>query len=378
VETWYDDKPCLAFVPRALPHDLAMDKELLLTLSEADRALGELAGLGRTLANPQLLIGPFMRREAVLSSKIEGTQTGIAELYAYEAGQLSLPGIDTAPAQEDAREVLNYVRALQYGLRGRESTTINLELIRNLHSHLMSGKARGKRIRAGEFRTEQNWIGGASIRSAKFVPPPVPQMRDALADLERYLQTPHDYPPLVRLAITHYQFEAIHPFEDGNGRTGRLLLLVILMRWGLLSQPLLYLSAFFEKHRETYFALLLAVSEEGKLGNWVTFFLEGITSQAQDAITRAKRLQDLQIDWHKRLTDRRVSSTLIRLADSVFDMPYLTIPDAQRLLGTSSYKTAQRNVVKLIECGILHQFEGRDYGRLFVAQEILDIVEIKF
>lgn len=157
-----------------------------------------------------------------------------------------------------------------------------------------------------------------------------------------------------------------------------MLLLLLLICWGLLSQPLLYLSAFFEKHRERYFELLLAVSEEGKLGDWLLFFLEGITTQAQDAITRAKRLQDLQLDWHKRLTDRRVSSTLIRLADSIFDMPYLTIPDAQRLLGTSNYKTAQRNVVKLIDCGILQQFAGRDYGKLFFAQEILEIVEIKF
>lgn len=377
VETWYDDKPYLAFAPHPLPPDVPMDGELLLTLSEADRALGELAGLGRTLANPQLLIGPFIRREAVLSSKIEGTHTDIAGLYAYEFGHLSLPGTDTAPAQEDAREVLNYVRALEYGLDRIESAPVNLELMRDLHRLLMSGRPRGRYIKAGEFRAEQNWIGSASIRSARFVPPPVPQMRDALADLERYLQAPHDYPPLVRLAIIHYQFEAIHPFEDGNGRTGRLLLSLLMMRWGLLPQPLLYLSAFFEKHSELYFELLLAVSEKGMLREWTLFFLEGVTAQAKSAINLAKALQDLQLDWHRRLTDMQVSSTIVYLADRIFEIPYLSIPDAQRLSSLTSYNTARRHVMKLVEAGILRQSEGKDYGKLYVAQEIVDIIEIK-
>jgi len=376
VETWYDDKPYLAFVPHSLPPVFAMDKELLLKLSEADRALGELAGFGHTqptLPNPQLLIGPFIRREAVLSSRIEGTQTGITDLYAYEAGQLSLPGIDSDMPKADAQEVLNYVRALQYGLERINNAPINLELVRKLHGLLMKD-AHGRRVSAGKFRTEQNWIGSASIRSATFVPPPVPEMNAALDSLEQYLQAPHDYPPLLRLAFIHYQFEVIHPFADGNGRTGRLLISLLLIHWDLLSQPLLYLSAFFERHRESYFDLLLAVSEEGKWRDWTLFFLEGVTKQAKSAIELVKALQDLQATWHSRLTKMRVSSTVISLSDKLFDSPIITVPEAKQRLGITNYNTARRSVQKLIDAGILQPL-SEGYNKLFVAEEILQLLQ---
>jgi Fic family protein len=201
--------------------------------------------------------------------------------------------------------------------------------------------ASSRHSRPETFRTQQNWIGGESIRSAVFVPPPVPRMEKALADLETYLQAPHEAPPLLRLAFIHYQFEAIHPFVDGNGRTGRLLIVLLLVHWGLLPLPLLYLSAFFEKRRRDYFELLLAVSERGVWREWCRFFLEGVAEQAKDAIARAKQLQDLQLDWHIRLTRMRVSATLLILADTLFDIPFITVPEAQKRLGTPSYNTAR-------------------------------------
>ena len=375
VETWYEDKPCLAFVPHLLPPKLSMDDmELLLTLSDADRALGELAGLGRTTPNPQLLIRPFIRREAVLSSKIEGTQTGIADLYAYEAGQLPLPGIGSPSSTADAQEVLNYVRALEYGLEQLEKSPIDLVLIQDMHRRLMKG-VREARAVPGEFRTGQNWIGGATIRSADFVPPPVAEMREALDALEKYMLAGHDFQPLVRLAFIHYQFEAIHPFWDGNGRAGRLLLPLLMVHWKLLPEPLLYLSAFFEKRREEYNDLLMAVSEQGKWREWVIFFLQGVCEQAKDAIRRAKQIQDLQKGWHERLTTMGVSSRLLGLADRLFDTPLITIPDAQGILGTTSYQTAKRNVQRLVKADILRQVGEEEYGKVFVANEILSLAE---
>jgi Fic family protein len=219
---------------------------LTRTLTDAVQALSELAGIGRAISNPHLLINPFIRREAVLSSRIEGTQADIADLYAYQVGQLPLANMPSPP-EADVKEVHNYVQALEYGLKRLETLPMSLRLIRELHARLMEG-VRGEYATPGEFRRSQNWIGPANsnLNEAPFVPPPVPQMHEALNSLEEYLHR-HDvtYPPLVRLAFVHYQFEAIHPFIDGNGRVGRLLISLLLVEWKLLPLPLLYLSAFF-------------------------------------------------------------------------------------------------------------------------------------
>ena len=211
-----------AFVPNPLPPMLELDLPLVQALSAADRALGELAGLGRNMPNPHLLIHPFIRREAVLSSRIEGTQADIADLYAYEAGQLLLPGISPRPSAGDVREVLNYVHALEYGLERIKEFPLSLRLLRELHERLMTG-VRGEHLTPGEFRRSQNWIGGfgVGLTDAAYVPPPVEEMQQALAALETYLHSDLAYPPLLQLGMIHYQFEAIHPFLDGNGRIGR-------------------------------------------------------------------------------------------------------------------------------------------------------------
>lgn len=360
------------FVPNPLPPKLRIDWPLAQMLSDADRALAELAGLGRTMPNPHLLIGPFIRREAVLSSRIEGTQADIADLYAYEARQLPLPGVETPPSETDVREVLNYVNAMEYGLERLKTLPVSLRLIRELHERLLAG-VRGETATPGEFRRTQNWIGppGCTLREALFVPPPVPQMHEALNALETYLHSQSDpYPPLVRLALIHYQFEAIHPFVDGNGRIGRLLISLLLIQWGLLPLPLLYLSAYFYRHRQEYYDRLLAVSERGAWRDWLFFFLRGVAEQAGDAVRRARRLQDLREEWRRRLIQAGVPSRTLGLVDRLFEAPVLTIPQAARRLG-ATYHSAQRAVEKLVQQGILEPVGEASYGKVFQAMEIL-------
>ncbi len=365
-----------AFVPNPLPPLLGYDCELVRVLSDADRALGELAGLARNLSNPYLLMRPFIRREAILSSRIEGTQADIADLYAYEGGQLPLfPGFKPPPSKSDLQEVLNYVRAMEYGLKRVNELPISLRFMRELHEQLMKG-VRGQEATPGEFRHSQNWIGspGCTLNEATYVPPPVTEMRECLDALEKYLHAEDTYPPLVRLAFIHYQFEAIHPFVDGNGRVGRLLISLLLVQWNLLPLPLLYLSAFFERYRSDYYNWLLAVSQRGAWREWVVFFLRGVAEQARDAVKRAKRLQDLQMEWRRRLqTAPRVSGRLLQLVDLLFENPVITIPQVQRSLGLS-YRGAQNNVERLIQEGILRQTGESSYGKTFAAEGIVQII----
>lgn len=352
-----------------------MDLELVRTLSDADRALAELAGTGRNMVNPRVFISPFVRREAVLSSRIEGTEADIEDVYAFEAGQLPLPELKAFPRRLDAQEVLNYVHALEYGLVRINELPVSLRFIRELHEILMRG-VRGEEYTPGEFRRTQNWVGppGCSMEEATFVPPSVRKMHEALNSFEGYLHYDDPYPPLMRLAFIHYQFEAIHPFLDGNGRVGRLLISLMLVSWDLLPHPLLYLSAFFESNKRDYYDLLLAVSTSESWREWVMFFLKGVSEQSRDALQKANRLQDLQAEWHERLTRARVSALLLRLADSLFDSPVVTIPIAQRILDVT-YSSARNNVEKLVQAGILRQVGENTYGKVFLAGEILQIIE---
>jgi Fic family protein len=369
------ERPYFAFVPNPLPPLLPYDAKLVMAVSEAAYALGELAALGRSMANPHLLISPFIRREAVLSSRIEGTQASLADLYAYEAGQLPLPGLEQGASEDDVREVANYVEALKYGLERLNTLPMSLRLLRELHERLLAG-VRGEHATPGEFRKSQNWIGrpGCTLAEADFVPPPVPEMADALFAFEKYLHSDdRANPPLVQLALLHYQFEAIHPFLDGNGRIGRLLITLLLMSWGLLPSPLLYLSAYFEQQRDRYYDLLLQVSERGAWRDWVLFFLQGIAEQSRDAGTRAKQLQDLRDEWRDRLSKQRNPASLLALVDSLFATPVLTIPGVSKALGIA-YNSAQANVAKLVGAGILKQLGQSSYGKTYAAWEILQVV----
>jgi len=320
-----------AFVPHPLPPALELDDGLIRRLSAADRRLGELAGLCRAMPGFQLFVQPFIRREAVLSSRIEGTTAGITDLYAYEAGQLPLFPHLKVPPESEIREVLNYIDTLQYGLERLQTLPVSLRLIRELHARLMEG-VRGGQAYPGEFRRSQNRIGppGRLLREATYVPPPVPEMHEALAALERYIHSEDRYPPLVRLGFIHYQFEAIHPFVDGNGRIGRLLLALLLVAWDLLPQPVLYLSAFFERHRTEYYDALLAVSTRSAWRDWLDFFLRGVAEEAGDTVTKARRLQDLQTEWRGKLASARASGFAFRLLDGLFAAPILTTPRSKK------------------------------------------------
>jgi len=362
-----------AFVPNPLPPELDLDVRLLRVLSAADRAIGELAGLGGMLPNPHLLVGPFIRREAVLSSRIEGTEADIEDLYEYEAeGEVDRREGAAVPSA-DVREVLNYVCALEFGLRRREELPISLRLIRELHQQLMAG-VRGSEAGPGEFRRIQNWIGPPGCRpsDARFVPPPVPQMREALDAFERYLHMDDDLPPLIRIGLIHYQFEAIHPFLDGNGRIGRLLITLLLVAWDVLPLPLLYLSAFFERHRQEYYDLLLQVSQEGAWSRWLSFFLHGVAEQSRLAIRQARQLQTLREDYRRRVMEAGRSALLVKLVDHLFHTPVVTVRKVERLLGVS-YPAARKAVERLVAMGILS--EGRDkYRRKYYGDGILRIV----
>jgi Fic family protein len=364
------------FVPNPLPPPLSWEAPLIQALSAADRALGELAGLGRTISNPHLLIRPFIRREAVLSSRIEGTQADIADLYAYEAGQLPLPGLNgTTTSEADVREVLNYVHALEYGIERLQTLPVSLRLVRELHERLLAG-VRGEHLAPGEFRRTQNWIGkpGCTLADATYVPPAVDEMQGALYALEDYLHRDDENPPLVRLALIHYQFEAIHPFLDGNGRIGRLLLVLLLLSWELLPLLLLFLSAYFERHRAQYYDLLLAVSQRGAWQEWLLFFLRGVAEQAQDAIARAKQLQDLQREWRERLHEERSAGLLYGIVDLLFENPMIAAGDLTGRFGVT-HRTAMFNLRKLAEMGILTEISGRQRPQRFVAAAILRCVE---
>ncbi|MCS7066260.1 MAG: Fic family protein, partial [Fimbriimonadales bacterium] len=317
-----------AFIPNPLPPALAYDAPLINALSEADRALGELAGLGRMLPNPYLLVRPLVAREAVLSSRIEGTQADLIDLYTYEALQLVLPGM---PVHADAQEVFQYVQAMEYGLQRLNELPMSLRLIREVHRVLMQG-VRGEYAMPGEFRTTQNWIGapGCTLNEARFVPPPPDAMRECLYQLERYLHQPNEHPPLMRLAFIHYQFEAIHPFVDGNGRVGRLLLILLMVHWNLLPSPLLYLSEYFERHREQYYELLQAVSERGCWREWTLFFLQGVREQSVKAVETIRALQNLYADWRQRLEQTGTRSRVAYQAlELLMERPLITTKDVE-------------------------------------------------
>jgi Fic family protein len=325
-----------------------------------------LSGVGRLLPNPHLLISPYLRREAVLSSRIEGTQSTIADVYAAEAGQTQLFRDSAA----DVVEVQNYVRAHEFGLRRLAELPLSLRLIRELHEHLMQG-VRGADQTPGQFRTSQNFIAppGTTIADALFVPPPPLEMTRRLGDLEGFL---HDdtLPPLVQVALAHYQFEAIHPFRDGNGRVGRLLVSMFLCERGLLPQPLLYLSAYFERTRADYYDLLMRVSTHGEWDAWVRYFLEGVRAQATEAVEDTQRLLSLRERYRASLTKAKARPTAMQLLDGLFVNPYLTVRAASEKLEVSD-PTARAAIAALFDQGILVEVSGRKWGKLFLAAELL-------
>lgn len=359
-----------AFIPAPLPPDLNWTTQSVSLIGEAERALAELSTVGRSFPAPHVLTGSFIRQEAVMSSRIEGTQATLEEIYQYEAG------ITVTQPRSDAKEVHNYVSALDHGIARLSTLPVSLRLIRELHQRLMEG-VRGAIWTPGEFRRSQNWIGpaGSTLESAPYVPPPVEEMTEGLNQLERYIHESSDIPPIARVGLIHYQFEAIHPFLDGNGRVGRLLIALLLCQWELLPQPLLYLSNFFERHRSEYYVRLLAISQQGKWEDWLTFFLTGVRDQSREATIRIQKIQILREVYYKKFAGERKAAQLQQLADFLIGHPIVTTSQVQSALKLGDFKTAQRYIVKLQDSGILTEITGKSRYRLFRANEILEAIE---
>jgi Fic family protein len=357
-----------AFFPAPLPPSLPWTPGLLRALSEADRTLGRLAGEGGRLPNPHLLIRPFVRREAVLSSRIEGTQATLGELLAAEAGA----AIERSPA--DLREVANYVVALEFGVKRLRELPLSLRLVRELHARLMAG-VRGDYAAPGAFRRTQNWIGppGCSLANATYVPPPPHGMMEALGAWESFL---HDrsLPPLAQAALMHYQFEAIHPFVDGNGRVGRLLITLFLIERALLPAPLLYLSAFFEATRRDYYERLLSVSLRGEWAAWLEYFLNGVARQSEDALSRAARINALLAEWRLIAAAGSSSRVPFALVDLLAENPYWTVKGAAERLSIA-YTTAQRAMERLEAGSIVFRTTDAKRNRVYCARALLEILE---
>jgi len=351
-------------VPGALPPELGYERGLVMALSRADAALGELSGLGREVADPRLLIEPAVRREAVLSSRIEGTMTSLEELLAEEIGA---PG-----RREEAqmREVRNYIAALEHGRARLPRTGLSLQLVRELHVVLMDG-VRGGLSAPGAFRTTQNRVGppGCTPATATYVPPPPQAMLRALDGWESFVQRGAACPDLIQCALQHVQFESIHPFIDGNGRVGRLLVTLFLLQRGRLSQPLLSLSAFIEARRQEYYRLLQLVRTHGAWDDWLLFFLEGVEESARGALARARQLLDLRDTL--RLQVAHAAPKALPLVDALITNPYLTANRAAEVLRTS-LPTARAQVERLARAGLLTESTGRAWGRIYTADSVLD------
>jgi Fic family protein len=360
-----------AFLPAALPPDppLALGGDLQHLLSQADRALGRLDGSVLTLPNPDLFVFMYVRKEAVLSSQIEGTQSSLQDLLAAEADLFD----ETTP--KDVDEVVNYVRAMKHGLARLAELPVSVRLIREIHAELMRG-VRGGHLEPGELRRSQNWIGpaGCTLATASFVPPPHDQVPGALGDLENFLHQTDALPPLVKIALAHVQFETIHPFLDGNGRVGRLLITFLLTERGILHQPVLYLSHFFRQHRQRYYEHLQAVRDRGEWEQWLAFFLRGVVEVAGEAAETARRIQQLREAHRLAITDGlgRAAGNGHRVLEGLYNRPIVSVADVQATTGTT-YAAANVLVSRLVELGILREMTGYTRNRRFKYQAYVSL-----
>lgn len=355
-----------AFVPAPLPPPLQFDAGLAVAQSRADAALSELAGVGRLLPNPHLLIDPLMRQEAVLSSKIEGTRASLSDVLEAEALEM------TDAESGDVHEVRNYIGAMTHGLERLKSLPLSLRLVGELHERLM-GNVRGHDKTPGEFRRSQNWIGpqGSTPENAVYVPPPVEDLMPALGNWEVFLHEREALPDLIQCAVMHEQFEAIHPFLDGNGRVGRLLITLFLIERARLTQPLLYLSVFIEAHRQEYYELLQRVRTHGDWGSWLRWFLRGVELTARDAAARAATLMSMREVNRARLAQK---ATATRLLDALFVNPYMTTRRARGVLRCTT-PTALKAIGDIEAQGILKEATGARRNRVYIAREILSVLQ---
>ncbi len=363
-------EPVRAFVPAPLPPAPALDPAAIhAPLEKALLALGALDGVSTLLPDPHLFLYTYIRKEAVLSSQIEGTQSSLSDLLLFELDER--PGVPVG----DVVEVSNYVAALEHGLgRLRKGFPLSNRLIREIHARLLA-RGRGASKTPGEFRRSQNWIGGNRPGNAVFVPPPPDAVADCMSDLERFLHArPAGLPILVRAGLAHVQFETIHPFLDGNGRVGRLLIALLLHHEGVLREPLLYLSLYFKRHRAAYYAHLDGVRREGDWEGWISFFLDGVAETAGGAVGTARRLASLFRDDEARIGRRgRKAGSALRVYGVAKERPIVSLPDAARRAGLS-FPAATSGMGVLEELGVMRELTGRKRGRLFGYDRYLAIL----
>jgi Fic family protein len=356
-----------AFIPAALPPVVEYDPALTLLLSQADAALSELSGLGRYLPNPDLLIAPYVKREAVASSRIEGTQADLSDLLLDEVEP------KRTPPGSDVLEVRNYVAALNRGIQRLDKLPLAGRLVRELHGVLMSN-VRGQERSPGEFRRSQNWIGpsGSTLTDASYVPPPHdPEMHECLKHWEDFVNQRGQMPELIQVALIHEHFEAIHPFLDGNGRIGRLLITLFLIERGRLSKPLLYLSSYIERHKSDYYAGLQHIRTHGDWLPWLRYFLTAVRSTARSAIDQSQAILALRDKYRSKLDKEHKALSLL---DDLFINPYTTIARASKQLGVTA-PTASKTIALLGKAGMLSEMTGREWGRYWVAKPILSAIE---
>jgi Fic family protein len=355
----------MAFNPAPLPPEIEMNGDLLDVFTRATNNVGQLSGVGRRVDNPSMLITPFIYKEAVVSSEIEGTRVTLSDVYEYEAGKESGDG----PSRNELQEVQNYVRAVFEGIDMMEEG-IDLNLAQSLHEILMSG-VRGEEKQPGEFRDTQVYIGGRG-QEARFVPPPPSVVPYAMQNLETYMQTGGAYQPLIDIGLVHYQFETVHPFRDGNGRMGRLFIMLMMCDEDLLPEPYLYPSSYFNRNREEYTDRLLAVSRDKAWKEWLIFFLEGISQQAEEAFSRASELLDLRDEYRERYQDE--ANSVSHLAMDIFTKPYITVNEAKNMLDMT-YGAANTAVDKLVEDEVLEEVTGQSRNRVFRAREVFRVIQ---
>ena len=360
-----------AFIPAPLPPDPPLDltPDLTTLLARAEQALGRLDGSTQILPSQDLFVAMYVRKEAVLSSQIEGTQSSLDDLLAAEARMLR------SRQPDDVGEVVNYVAAMNHGLARLATLPVSVRLIRELHERLLTG-TRGSERQPGHLRESQNWIGaaGASLSDAIYVPPPHRVVPEALGNLEQFIHEEQDLPLLIRIGMAHAQFETIHPFLDGNGRVGRLLITLLLCEEGALQQPVLYLSHFLKQHRGEYYEALQSVREEGAWEDWVAFFLRAVHGSAVDATETARRIVDLR-ERHRDLLVLelgRGAGTGLRLLEALYRRPLIDIPEAQDLLGIT-YQAANNLVTRLTRMGLLEEITGQTRHRVYRYSEYANL-----
>jgi Fic family protein len=350
-----------AFIPNPLPPHppLKLDPALLSLLEEAVGELGRLDGIARVVPDPDFFVSMYVRREAVLSSQIEGTQSTLEDLLELELES------EHRNRLSDAFEIANYVHAMNFGLERIQTLPLSLRLIREIHKELLKD-GRGSKATPGEFRRTQNWIGpeGASLKRATFVPPPVPDMKKALHDFESYLHAESSYSTLLDVGLAHAQFETIHPFLDGNGRVGRLLNIFLLVHRGILRKPLLYLSYYFKLHRAEYYDRLMAVRLSGDWEGWIRFFLSGVVQTAREATETAEQLFELREAHRSLVLDNSLGENGLLLLSNLFQRPLVNINVVALQLGTT-FPTASRLVSAFEELGLLQEITGQKRSRLF-------------